>query len=568
VGAVVSVGLGVVFAAPGQAHAQRLGSFSWQLQPYCNRVTVTIVQDGGLYTLDGYDDQCGEPHRAPLVGVATPNPDGSIGFGLNIVSPAGESIPVQARISIATLSGTWVDANGNGGTFAFGAASGGPARPGPAPAGTGDITGVAAGTGLAGGGTSGDVALAVDTSLIQSRVTTVCPAGQAVRSIAQDGTAVCQPVGGAGDITSVTAGVGLTGGGSSGDVALEAVFAGTGTATAAARSDHTHGVAVQNTRVGDNALAAVTTGSENTAMGRGALQSTTTGFGNTATGTFALLANTDGTNNTATGSVALVANQSGSFNTATGFEALAANTTGTNNAAFGASALAANVSGGENTAAGTQALLASTGSANTALGAAALGEVTTGNFNIGIGPSAGAFLTTGSHNIYIKANAAAPDESSTLRIGFNTSRAFVAGIRGVTTGLNDAVPVVIDSAGQLGTISSSRRTKDHIEDLGAASRAIFDLRPVRFTYKQPFADGSTPVQYGLIAEEVESVLPALVAYGRDGTPETVKYHLLPTLLLAEVQRLEREREVLTRQVAEQAAAIAELRRMVEGSRPR
>jgi hypothetical protein len=266
--------------------------------------------------------------------------------------------------------------------------------------------------------------------------------------------------------------------------------------------------------------------------------------------------------------VALIANQSGSFNTAAGSSAMETNTTGSNNAAFGASALAANVSGGSNTAIGDQALLFSTGNANTALGAAALGEVTTGLFNIGVGASAGAGLETGSHNIYIKANAAAPDESFTLRIGFGTSRAFVAGIRGVTTGLNDAVPVVVDSLGQLGTISSSRRTKDRIEDLGATSRAIFDLRPVRFTYKQPFADGSRPVQYGLIAEEVESVLPALVAYGADGTPETVKYHLLPTLLLAEVQRLEREREALSRQVAEQAAAIAELRRMVEGSRPR
>lgn len=73
------------------------------------------------------------------------------------------------------------------------------------------------------------------------------------------------------------------------------------------------------------------------------------------------------------------------------------------------------------------------------------------------------------------------------------------------------MPVVVDSAGQLGAISSSRRTKDRIEDLGATSRAIFGLRPVRFTYKQPFADGSTPVQYGLIAEELEGVLPALVA---------------------------------------------------------
>ena len=71
--------------APG-VQAQPLGSFTWQLQPFCNRVTVNVRQDGAVYTLDGTDDQCGAAQRAPLVGLATPNPDGTIGFGLNIVA--------------------------------------------------------------------------------------------------------------------------------------------------------------------------------------------------------------------------------------------------------------------------------------------------------------------------------------------------------------------------------------------------------------------------------------------------------------------------------------------------
>lgn len=87
----------------------------------------------------------------------------------------------------------------------------------------------------------------------------------------------------------------------------------------------------------------------------------------------------------------------------------------------------------------------------------------------------------------------------------------------------------------------SRRTKDDIADLGYTSRAILKLRPVQFTYRQPFADGSRPVQYGLIAEEVAEIMPELVARSRNGDIETVKYHVLPTLLLAEVQRLERAR---------------------------
>lgn len=276
--------------------------------------------------------------------LATPNSDGSIGFGLNIVLPSGQPVPLQARISVATLSGSWTDAAATGGVFAFGVNAGGTARPDPIPPGIGDITGVIAGAGLTGGGTTGDVILAVDTALVQRRVTTTCSTGQAVRSIAQDGTAVCEPMGGGGDVTGVIAGPGLTGGGLSGDLTLAVAFAGTGSATAAARSDHHHGLAQQNTSVGDNALSAISTGSENTAIGRGALPNTTVGFSNTATGTFALLSNIDGTDNTATGSAALVSNESGSYNTAAGSLALVTNDSGSYNSAFGASALEANAS--------------------------------------------------------------------------------------------------------------------------------------------------------------------------------------------------------------------------------
>jgi hypothetical protein len=83
--------------------------------------------------------------------------------------------------------------------------------------------------------------------------------------------------------------------------------------------------------------------------------------------------------------------------------------------------------------------------------------------------------------------------------------------------------------------------------MGDVSRGLMNLRPVTFRYKQPFNDGSKPIQYGLIAEEVEEVYPDLVARSADGQIETVKYQVLDSLLLNEVQRQQREIDQLKQQ---------------------
>jgi hypothetical protein len=55
----------------------------------------------------------------------------------------------------------------------------------------GTITGVSAGSGLSGGGSSGAVTLSADTSVLQARVTGTCAVGQYVRAVAADGTVTC-----------------------------------------------------------------------------------------------------------------------------------------------------------------------------------------------------------------------------------------------------------------------------------------------------------------------------------------------------------------------------------------
>jgi hypothetical protein len=280
----------------------------------------------------------------------------------------------------------------------------------------------------------------------------------------------------------------------------------------------------------------------------GALQTNTTGNSNTATGTGALSSNTTGWNNTATGDSALHDNSTGIDNVAIGVAALTANTVGLNNTASGAWALTSNTEGNLNTANGQSALLFNTtGNSNTAVGNESLTANTTGSSNIAIGYLAGADLTTGDRNIAI-GNRGVAGESNTIRIGnANHNRVFVHGIEGVTTGINDAVTVIIDSNGQLGTVSSSIRYKEDINDMGEASGRLLELKPVTFRYKDTRANGEKPLEYGLIAEEVAEVFPDLVVFNGNGQPETVKYRLLSSLLLNELQK---QHQQLDGQVAE------------------
>lgn len=674
----------LLWAMSGVAEAQTIGTFRFQLRPYCNVVTLTVVQQGGQYQVDGFDDQCGSG-PAPTTGLAV-FAGGGLTFGLTIVpSPAGGPVTVDASLNLGTLSGVWRDSADGSGVFVLipGAGSGGSPRP---PTAAGDISGVTAGAGLTGGALSGAAQIAVDFTATQQRVTGSCPAGQLMTAVNQNGSVACQSVSGSGggDITSVSAGAGLTGGAATGDATLAVNFAGTGITAGVARADHWHqlagnqnvgtgnsvlgnntgsnntalgfqaiamgagngsdntavgnqalhlntsgGFAVAvgsralfsnttgggntavgadalrlgvtgswntaigekaleanvsdyNTAVGNRALSKNTNGIVNTALGAWAGQATTTGGYNLAAGALALFSNTSGGGNAALGTEALYTNvageknsavgekalyaATGSFNVAVGNRAMTSTTTGASNTAVGTNALDANTTGGSNVAVGSGALGGSTTASNsTAVGLGALSEVTSGGDNIGVGFNAGLGLTTGTGNIYLGGLAGSGSESNTIRLGTGQTAAYLAGVSGATSA--SGVAVFVNGSGKLGTATSSRRFKEEIAGLGDEALArLRALRPVSFVYKPEFDDGSRQRQYGLVAEEVAEVFPELVVRDADGQVQTVRYHFLAPLLLAEVQRLERERaaaeaergrlEERIRRLEETAAAVA------------
>lgn len=190
----------VLLAAPA-AEAQPLGTFRWQLQPYCNVVTVAVTQNGSVYRLEGNDDRCGAG-SASVIGTAFLNPNGTLGFGLNIVEPGGSPVHVDAVLPFPALNGSWRDSGGHSGAFIFtvGAGSGGSVRPAAGPVGAANV----------------------DASQVQLRVSGSCPAGQYMQSVGQTGAVTCSTAAGGagGTITSVTAGAGLSGGGASGGVTM------------------------------------------------------------------------------------------------------------------------------------------------------------------------------------------------------------------------------------------------------------------------------------------------------------------------------------------------------------
>lgn len=216
--------------------------------------------------------------------------------------------------------------------------------------------------------------------------------------------------------------------------------------------------------------------------------------------------------------------------------------TGNSNSGFGAYTLQALTSGSGNVGFGSSMTSLLTGGNNFAGGLFALDNITSGSYNVGIGGNSVGlnWASSESNNIAINASTTTVvSENNVCRIGDGTGTGtgqlqatYISGIQGITV---TGAAVFVSTSDQLGIAVSSAKYKDNIQDMGDASEAIYNLRPTTFSYK-----GSTETHYGLIAEEVDQVMPNLVVYDKSGDPQTVMYHELPALLLNEIQKLRKE----------------------------
>lgn len=138
-------------------------------------------------------------------------------------------------------------------------------------------------------------------------------------------------------------------------------------------------------------------------------------------------------------------------------------------------------------------------------------------------------------------------DTNTIRIGTTTqNRTYLPAITHDGTGGTDQV-MIDGTTGRLAiSVISTRKSKRDIHPLRFSSKAFMKLQPVRYRYRT----GDGRVRYGLIAEDVAKVFPQLAVFNSRRQPIALHMDQLPTMLLAQVQRQQREIASLERRIAQ------------------
>jgi len=441
--------------------------------------------------------------------------------------------------------------------------------------GIGDITGVTAGTGLSGGGTSGTVTLNVNTTAIQSRVSGTCAAGSSIRTVNADGTVVCET-----DDTGIAAetdpqvgtittgylpkwdGSALVTGAifDNGNVGIGTTAPGSRLHIAGGGWDLTNsegdfkigtdtirlkiGIATSGGGAGDVRIRSH--GGTNRLMFGGGtndvltITDTNVGIGTVTpneqleiTGNLRLPATTATTGIIRSGADTLI-HTYGQNNFFAGINAGNLTMTGGNNTAIGKEALYFNTTGWQNTAIGHSALISNTtGFFNTAIGDAAL-QYNNGSYNTGIGSYADVYDNV--TNATAIGNGAVADASNRVRIG-NYS--------------------VTQIGGQVAWSNlSDMRGKKDIRDIGYGLEFIRSLRPVEFRLK----NGNDRLDFGFIAQDIETLLGTEYNILGIGSDAERRLSLRYTDFIAPMVKAMQEQQ---KQIESQQTQIDELKKIVE-----
>jgi hypothetical protein len=132
-------------------------------------------------------------------------------------------------------------------------------------------------------------------------------------------------------------------------------------------------------------------------------------------------------------------------------------------------------------------------------------------------------------------------------------------IRVGTTGTNGCVKNFAGT-GIAGTCPSDRRFKKEITPFGSVLNELTALQPVHYYWRAedfPTRRFGNSRSYGLIAQDVEHVLPELVATDSDGY-KAVDYSQLPVLTIQAVKELKTENDALKERVTELERMVAEM----------
>ena len=357
-----------------------------------------------------------------------------------------------------------------------------------------------------------------------------------------------------------------------------------------------------NTFVGRRAGYLNTTGSNNNFFGYAAGNSNN-GSDNSFFGHNAGYSNTTGYNNSFVGKEAGYSNTTGDYNSFVGYNAGYFTSTGGDNSFFGGGAGLYNTTGIANSFVGKEAGYSNTtGGFNSFVGYNAGHNNSTGNYNASFGHNAGFFSSTGYNNSFF-GNAA----------GFNntgSNNVFLGSMAGITeigsdklyidncytgdtpaTGGQCTQPLiygefdnrVVKIDGSLSIVSvatpSDIRYKKEIHPLESSIEKVLELRGVTYEWDKDKVKGAgykSGRQIGLIAQEVEKVLPELVHTDSNGY-KTLSYDKLAPVLIeavkeqqtmikeqqsdmkrkdARIKKLEKERALITGMLEELSMRIA------------